>query len=395
MFDKIQQAYDSCVFDFRRFATPSDPLRHLFPQWIDYYRLKWAIVRVLQPLSIFEIGVRYGYSAITFLDARPEAHYVGVDLDTDSFGGTKGAIDWAQKITAGYAAEYLVADTQKMLCFPGGMYDLIHVDGQQDGDGTYHDLELALRQGRWVLVDGYFWSKDNFNASNEFLLRNKGQFEFYMVLPGYAGELLIKTKVGSDGFCGKPSCESSEALRECYTSEYYLTDCGGYDEFKRGRFLDEPRLRAVAALAELRPGGRVLDLGCGRGELARHFAAQDCSVTAIDYSSDSIALAEKCVSGDAALQGRVQFHADSVCNPGLYEGQYDVAIAADLVEHLSPAELEAFYGLVAGHLCPEGLLIVHTSPNLWHYRYEYARGGALPAPSARGSRPIPARITSS
>jgi len=67
--------------------------------------------------------------------------------------------------------------------FPG-KHDLIHVDGQQDGDGSLHDLELALRQGRFIFVDRYFWTRDNFLAVSESLYRNRDLLKFYGVIPG-------------------------------------------------------------------------------------------------------------------------------------------------------------------------------------------------------------------
>ena len=63
-------------YDFRRSANPDDPLKHLFDDWIAYYRLKWAVARVLQPQRILEIGVRFGYSAAAFLNACPNATYL-------------------------------------------------------------------------------------------------------------------------------------------------------------------------------------------------------------------------------------------------------------------------------------------------------------------------------
>ena len=37
------------TYDFRDNACPADPLRHLFSEWVPYYRLKWAIAHALQP----------------------------------------------------------------------------------------------------------------------------------------------------------------------------------------------------------------------------------------------------------------------------------------------------------------------------------------------------------
>ena len=73
-------------------------------------------------------GVRYGYSALAFLSASPTSEYTGIDLDCAEFGGTPGAVDWARRQAKNYKANFLVANTQLMHAFPGGMYDLIHVD---------------------------------------------------------------------------------------------------------------------------------------------------------------------------------------------------------------------------------------------------------------------------
>src|SRR6202030_1076843 len=80
----------------------------------------------------------------------------------------------------------------QMKRFPDGIYDLIHVDGQQDGLGTFHDLRRAVSQGRWVLLDGYFWSRLNFFNANDFLLKFKEVISYAISIPGYAGELLIR-----------------------------------------------------------------------------------------------------------------------------------------------------------------------------------------------------------
>ena len=376
MYQTIRDLFESSDYDFRTFAFPGDPLQHLFEQWVPYYRMKWAIVRALQPARILEIGVRYGYSTRTFLDASPGAEYLGIDLDAESYGGTPGAIEWARKIAEGRKANFLLGNTQKMKQFPGGMYDLIHVDGQQDRDGFFRDGQKALRQSRYVLVDGYFWSDETFEASNALLRQYKSMIEFSLVIPGYAGDLLIKTQDAARcAFSRRINpAATSQTLQESYTSDYYLHDCGGYDAFRRtgGKTLEDPRLAVLAALAQLRPNGKFLDLGCGRGELAYAFAAQGACGVAIDYSPDAIRIVEQCFEGEPELRRRVQLicgDATTCCMPENVE----VATAGDLVEHLTPAELNVLYTRVSRTLAPDGLFIVHTFPNLWFYKYGYPR----------------------
>jgi hypothetical protein len=107
--------------------------------------------------------------------------------------GSQGALDWARKITKNYDATFLIADTQLMDHFPGQLYDLVHIDGQQDGAGTFHDLRRAILQARWILLDGYFWTQENFVNANDFLLKYKDLIRYAVAIPGYAGELLIRT----------------------------------------------------------------------------------------------------------------------------------------------------------------------------------------------------------
>jgi SAM-dependent methyltransferase len=359
------------TYDFRDKACPADPLRYLFSEWGPYYRLKWAIARALQPATVLEVGVRFGYSAFAFLDACPSASYLGIDADCEAYGGYRGAINWAKERARGSKAEFLIADSQKMSSFPGGSYDLIHIDGQQDGNGTLHDLELARRQGRYILVDGYFWTRENFLAASEFLYRYRDLIQYGVVIPGYAGELLIKLNSQPEPGAGS---NSSKGVRAAYTEDYYLRDCGGYDSAKRtgGVRIEDPRLVAVGTLAATAKVGRALDLGCGRGELSVFLAGLGHEVLAVDYSSEAVALGARARSLAGSLASRIEFQRQDV-NETPLSGQYDVVVASDLIEHMAPEELDRLYPRIADHLHPKGLFVVHTFPNAWFYRYEHPR----------------------
>lgn len=145
-----------------------------------------------------------------------------------------------------------------------------------------------------------------------------------------------------------------------------------------GRYLADERLLGVAAIASLRTSGRVLDLGCGRGELALYFASLGHEVTAVDYSRDAIDLAEKTFSGSPALRSRVDLLCENVGSLRLV-GEYEIVVASDVIEHLSPGELDGLYEAVSHHLSSSGIFVTHTYPNLWFFQYDYVRKRRLAA----------------
>lgn len=376
----LQEARDS-DYDFREIAHPADPLGHLFEEWVPYYRLKRSIAQVLEPKTILEIGVRFGYSAHAFLSACPTAKYIGIDNDSENFGGVRGALLHAKSILAKCKASFQTEDSQTLSTLPGELHDLIHVDGQQDGAGSYRDLELALAQGRHILVDGYFWSVNNFQESNTFLLRHQEVIEYAIILPGYAGELLIKTKEEHlqsqlrhrSDHTGNSTPNSSQIVN-FYDSSNYLGDCGGHDASSRyqAEVLDDERLLAVLAMTGLKKNGNLLDLGCGRGEISYQAAKGGFQVIGIDYSDASLDLANELLERSPELEDHLSFEKGNAVSFAPKEFQ-DVVVAANLIEHLNPDEVELCYAKVASYLAPGGIFILHTFPNSWFYDYDYPR----------------------
>lgn len=372
---KIFEFASQTDFDFRKFSNPDDELSYLFDEWVPYYRMKYAICKSINPASILEVGVRYGYSAITFLTAAPQATYLGIDIDASTFGGKSGAVTWAKKITGEYKAEFLIGDTQQMTTFPGDFYDLIHIDGQQDGDGTIHDLTLALEKGRWILVDGFFWSKENMLSSVYFLEKYKEFIEYSVIIPSYAGDLLIRTRPSAKHlFSGVSAVRDGRyaALQNSYDAKYFLRDCGGFDTFKRnlGQKLEEPRLLTVFCLANPTGNKKILDIGCGRGELANAMALAGAGVTGIDYSDAAIDIATR-----TFLSGRERSNLNFIRADFMKwdpPGTFDVILATDLIEHIDDTTLHAVMKKISRILKPGGVLIVHTAPNRHYYDMHYS-----------------------
>jgi cyclopropane fatty-acyl-phospholipid synthase-like methyltransferase len=184
-----------------------------------------------------------------------------------------------------------------------------------------------------------------------------------------------------------PSVDADE-----YSEEYFLTTCDGREEYlAHGGTVLPRRLRALACFLDLRPGLRLLDVGCGRGEFVVHCALRGISAVGLDYSPAGLNLARQAVdrAGNLGREGwkhptlalgsaeRLPFRPEA----------FDRAIMSDLIEHLYRDQLQAALAEVCRVLAPGGQLLIHTMPNLWYYRYGYPlfrlvrrlQGGSLPA----------------
>jgi SAM-dependent methyltransferase len=183
---------------------------------------------------------------------------------------------------------------------------------------------------------------------------------------------------------------NSNDIRRLYDSRYYLTDCGGYESYNLtgGKLLEDRRLAAVASLARLGEGSRILDLGCGRGELVYYFASAGARVVGVDYSESAITLAERCFGGEPELRRQVELICGDVCSVP-FEGAFGVVIASDLIEHLGVDEVQRLYQRVSGILGKQGIFVIHTFPNLWYYKYHYPRIRRLALRSGKYLPPQP------
>jgi len=159
----------------------------------------------------------------------------------------------------------------------------------------------------------------------------------------------------------------SDLPPSAYTHNYYLTECDGCAEFTRTHGEEIPqRLMYPLKVANLHTGQRVLDLGCGRGELALHCARSGAQVWGLDYAPEALKLTRQLPQiPNLAFQ-----QTDAQTLP-FGSTQFDVIFMLDVVEHLTPHQLDRTLQEVNRTLKPSGRLIIHTMPNTWYYRWGY------------------------
>jgi len=158
-----------------------------------------------------------------------------------------------------------------------------------------------------------------------------------------------------------------------YDETYYLEACEGYAQFTatKGRVLSD-RLRLVLDYLDVHPGMRVLDIGCGRGELLIWLQQQGAEVWGIDYAYAALRLAQQALEfGDDPAVNEHSLIAANARELPFLNRAFDLVLMLDIVEHLHPWEFVVVCDEVVRVLKPDGRFIIHTAPNLWYYRFGY------------------------
>lgn len=106
------------------------------------------------------------------------------------------------------------------------------------------------------------------------------------------------------------------------------------------------------------PGDRVLDLGCGWGTISCAMAPLAKEVVGLDFAERAVA---ECNAHLAQTEfENVAFRVGDARDTGLDAGSFDVVVAADLFEHLYPADSGAVAREAHRVLKPGGRLVVWT-----------------------------------
>jgi 2-polyprenyl-3-methyl-5-hydroxy-6-metoxy-1,4-benzoquinol methylase len=115
---------------------------------------------------------------------------------------------------------------------------------------------------------------------------------------------------------------------------------------------------AILSRAKPPPGGKVLDLGCGRGHLLRLLARRGFDIAGADSSPESVRAAQAALS--PADPGRIRVGTlDAI---PFDAGSFDLVVLIETIEHLRDDDLPQVIGEIRRVLKPDGALFI-TTPN--------------------------------
>jgi cyclopropane-fatty-acyl-phospholipid synthase len=146
------------------------------------------------------------------------------------------------------------------------------------------------------------------------------------------------------------------------------------------------KLELVASKLDLKPGMRLLDVGCGWGSFAIHAARNHgVQVTGITLSPAQAELARKRVA-EAGLQGQVEIRVEDYRQlPG---ESFDAIASIGMSEHVGDSQIDVYARTLFGLLRPGGTLLNHAIAgmdpddlpleDLFSTRYVFPDGETLP-----------------
>lgn len=135
----------------------------------------------------------------------------------------------------------------------------------------------------------------------------------------------------------------------------------------------QERQRAIVTAAIPRGARRVLILGCGSGDLARHIAsriARSARVVATDVSDAAVALARR-----LHPHGRVEYRVLDALRDAI-EDEFDVVILPDIYEHIPLEMRRVLHERLARAMAARAMCIL-TLPSPGHQRHLRELGTGL------------------
>jgi len=136
-----------------------------------------------------------------------------------------------------------------------------------------------------------------------------------------------------------------------YSCAYFLSDDDTLEQAQRNK------LRLLAAKLDLSPGLRVLDIGCGWGELALYLAAlNDVEVVGVTLSKEQYERAQSRAQ-DAGMGDRVRFEFKDYRE---VTERFDRIVSVGMFEHVGVHHYGEFFAKINDLLDDDGIALIHS-----------------------------------
>lgn len=165
---------------------------------------------------------------------------------------------------------------------------------------------------------------------------------------------------------GNVAVQKKIKMSEIYSRDYFFNECEGYKTFlsSKGLKLSKRLLRIYKKAIEYKPE-KVLDFGCGRGELALNLALTWIETYGVDISDDAINISTEIKNYWIKNNPDMKLKFIKVDGKKLpfEDNFFDMVIMSDVIEHMDKKELLNSLKEIYRVLKKSGHILIHTSPN--------------------------------
>lgn len=202
----------------------------------------------------------------------------------------------------------------------------------------------------------------------------------------FAGNVVFNPQRKSKAFkIGKRHYNLGNNLYKAMLDEHLTYTCGYWKEADSLGVAQETKLDLVCQKIGLKPGQKVLDIGCGWGSFAKYAAERyKAEVVGITVSTEQVELARKRTTG-LLVEIKLQDYRD-------IDGIYDHIVSLGMFEHVGEKNYRTYMRVIHKHLRDGGLFLLHTiggnksakTTDPWIERYIFP-GSMLPSVAQIGS----------
>jgi len=136
-----------------------------------------------------------------------------------------------------------------------------------------------------------------------------------------------------------------------YSCAYFIDDNDTLEQAQRNK------TRLLAAKLNLSPGLKILDIGCGWGDLAMYLAGlEDVEILGVTLSREQFELASA-RAREAGLDGKVRFELKDYRE---VEGRFDRIVSVGMFEHVGVHHYGEFFSKINDLMDDDGLTLLHS-----------------------------------
>ena len=136
-----------------------------------------------------------------------------------------------------------------------------------------------------------------------------------------------------------------------YSCAYFLSDTDSLEQAQLNK------KKHIASKLLLKPGQKVLDIGCGWGGLALYLASvADVHVTGVTLAVEQLKVAQQRAK-ERGLEDRVKFE---LVDYRKVQGPFDRIVSVGMFEHVGVNHYSEFFGKVNSLLAPDGVMMLHS-----------------------------------